>query len=139
MAQPYPHIDTGVIIRLLTGDDPVKQRAAQLLFERVEQGNLTIAAPDTVIADAVFVLHSPRLYNKPRAEVAALLTPLVRLPHFRIQHRRIVLRALALYGNSASGFGDAMILAAMEAAGSTELYSYDEKLGKTPGITRKEP
>ena len=139
MPQPYPYVDTDVIIRLLTGDDPAKQQDARVLFERVQQGSLTIAAPDTVIADAVFVLRSPRLYNKPRAEVAALLVPLVRLPHFHVQNKRIVLRALTLYGSFASGFGDAMILAAMEVAGSTVLYSYDEQLGTMPGITRMEP
>lgn len=93
----------------------------------------------TVIADAVYVLHSARLYNKPRTDIAALLLPLVRLPHFRVQNRRIVVRALTIYGHFASGFGDAMILAAMEAAGATELYSYDERLGKSPGIVRREP
>lgn len=60
-----PFVDTDVIIRLLTGDDPVKQAQAASLFEQVEQGKLSLAAPDTVIADAVFVLASPRLYHVP--------------------------------------------------------------------------
>ena len=50
MTQPF--IDTDVIIRFLTGDDPDKQAAATALFEQVEQGLLTVQAPDTVIADA---------------------------------------------------------------------------------------
>lgn len=86
-----PYVDT-VIIRLLTGDDPVKQAAA--LFQRVEDGSLTLAAPDMVIGDAVSVLASPRLYNLARAQVAALLTALVRLSHFRLQNKRAVLAAL---------------------------------------------
>ena len=135
----YPFIDTDVIIRFLTGDDPRKQAAAAALFQRIEQGALTVAAPVTVIADAAFVLHSPRLYNKPRPEVQALLTPLVRLPHFRVQQRRMVLRALELYGGSASGFGDAVLLAAMQQAHSTTLCSYDEGFDKVAGVTRLEP
>jgi predicted nucleic acid-binding protein len=71
--------DTDVIIRLLTGDDPDKQERAAALFQQVEQGKLVLAAPDTVIADAVYVLASPRLYHLPRNQIAALLTPLVRL------------------------------------------------------------
>jgi predicted nucleic acid-binding protein len=82
----FPYIDTDVIIRLLTGDDPKKQEAASELFEQVERGQLTVAAPDTVIADAVFVLSSPRLYHVSREEVKELLTPLVRLPQFRRYH-----------------------------------------------------
>ena len=63
---PTPFVDTDIIIRLLTGDAPVKQTKAAGLFEQVEQGHLLLAAPDTVIADAVFVLASPRLYHMAR-------------------------------------------------------------------------
>ena len=81
-------VDTDVIIRLLTGDDPQKQAQAATFFEQVEKGSLTLVAPVTVIADCVYVLSSPRLYNLPRTEVVGLLTPLLRLPHFRVQSRR---------------------------------------------------
>jgi predicted nucleic acid-binding protein len=65
-------VDTDVIIRLLTGDDPAKQASAAALFEQVESGTLDLTAPDTVVADAVFVLSSPRLHRRSRPEVAAL-------------------------------------------------------------------
>lgn len=55
-APPDRYVDTDVIIRLLTADDPTKAAEAGALFEAVEQGHVTLAAPDTVIADAVFVL-----------------------------------------------------------------------------------
>lgn len=135
----YPYVDTDVIIRLLTGDDPVKQQAARALFEQVEQGTLTLAAPDTVIADAVFVLASKKWYNKPRREVRNLLYPLVRLRHFRVQNKRAVLRALDLYAQTNLDYGDVFIVATMEQAHANELYSYDARLGKRPGIARKEP
>lgn len=135
----HPFVDTDVIIRLLTGDDPQKQAAAKALFEQVEQGTLTISAPDTVIADAVFVLSSPRLYSLPRTQVAALLTTLVRLPHFHVQQRKTVLRALELYAAINLDFGDVMILAAMEQAQSQVLYSYDKGFDRMATITRQEP
>jgi predicted nucleic acid-binding protein len=139
MADPF--IDTDVIIRFLTGDDPIKQAKAARLLEQVEQGNATLAAPDTVIADAVYVLSSPRLYNLPRHEVAALLVPLVRLPGFRVQNRRAVLAALNLYGYGATkrDFGDALIVASMAQSGSRIVYSYDTGFDKIPGINRQEP
>lgn len=86
----HPFLDTDVLIRLLTGDDLEKQAQAATLFEQVEAGLLTVGAPDTVIADAVYVLSSPRLYRVPRSEVRALLTPLARLPHFRVNNRSAV-------------------------------------------------
>jgi predicted nucleic acid-binding protein len=64
-------IDTDVIIHFLMGDDLIKQNQTARLFEQREQGKLTAAAPDTVIADVVYVFSSPRLYNLPRHDVAA--------------------------------------------------------------------
>jgi len=134
-----PYVDTDVIIRLLTGDDLAKQAASTTLFEAVERGEATVTAPDTVIADAVYVLASPRLYNVPRSEVAAMLSRLLRLPGFRVKNRRVVLAALALYGSRNLDFGDAMIAAAMRQDGSRELYSYDAGFDRLPDITRREP
>ena len=134
-----PFIDTDVIIRLLTGDDLEKQARAAALFKEVERGILQIAAPVTVIADAVYVLSSRRLYNLPRAEVRQLLTALVRLPGFRIHKRRAVLRALDLYASMNSDFGDALIVASMERVSSQVIYSYDTDFDRIKGLTRREP
>ncbi len=134
-----PYLGTDVIIRLLTNDDLAKQAAAAALFAQVEAGALEVAAPDTVVADAVYVLASPRLYNVPRTVVRELLTPLVRLTGFRVQNRRAVLRALDLYAGLNIDFGDALIAAAMEQAGSSVVYSYDSHFERIKGITRQAP
>jgi len=137
MTQPF--IDTDIIIRFLTGDDLRKQAAAATLFEQIEQGLLTVAAPDTVIADAVYVLSSPRLYHIVRSEVRELLAPLVRLPHFRVQNDACVLRALELYASTNLDFGDTLIIASMEQQNSHVLYSYDTGFDRMQGIARREP
>src|SRR6185437_7343195 len=102
------------------------------LFEQVEKGNCTLVAPDTVIADAVFVLSSKRLYNLPRQQVSALLIPLGRLPGFHVQNRKSVLRALALYASTNLDFGDTLIISSMEQARSHILYSYDTGFDNIP-------
>ncbi len=137
MTQPF--IDTDVIIRFLTGDDPEKQAAATALFEQVEQGLLSVQAPDTVIADAVYVLSSPRLYNIARSAIQEMLAALVRLPQFHVQNRLSVLRALDLYASTRLDFGDTLIIASMEQQGSHLLYSYDTDFDHIQGITRREP
>lgn len=134
-----PFIDTDVIIRLLTGDDLRKQAAAIALFEQVEQGTLTVAAPDTVIADAVYVLSSLELYKKKRTEVRDLLSTLVRLPHFHIQNRSCVLEALDIYASTRLDFGDTLIIATMMEQNSQVLYSYDRDFDCMKTITRQEP
>ncbi len=118
-----PFVDTDVIIRLLTGDDPDKQARAAALFQQVEDGTLTVGAPSTVIADAVYVLASPRLYHLPSNQVAALLTALVRLRNFRVQNRRAVLGALGAYGGAGANldFGAALMVASMQQSGADVL------------------
>jgi predicted nucleic acid-binding protein len=134
-----PYIDTNVLIRSVTGDDRAKQQAARTLFEQVQSSTLTLRAPDTVIADAVYVLASPRLYHVARADIRQALAPLLRLSHFKVQNRRMLLRALDVYAATNLAFGDAMIVAAMERSGATTLYSYDRGFDRITGLDRPEP
>jgi predicted nucleic acid-binding protein len=85
------------------------------------------------------VLASRTLYARPRAEIQALLTPIVRLPGFHVRNRRALLRALEIYGTTNRGFGDAMIVATMEQRGANELYSYDRGFDAFPSVKRVEP
>ena len=134
-----PFVDTDDLIRLLTGDHPTKQAEAAALFEHVAAGETTVATPDTAVADAVYVLASRRLYRLPRERVRDLPAPLVRLPHFLVANRSAVLRALDLYAETDLDFGDALIIAAMEHVGSTELYSYDKGFDRIPTVQRRQP
>jgi predicted nucleic acid-binding protein len=137
MADPF--VDTDVIVRLLTGDDPRKQALAMSLFELVEAGKLTLSAPDTVIFDVVYVLASRRLYGLPRDAIREVLVPILRLANFKIENKRALLAALDLYASTTLPFGDAMIVASMDEANSTILYSYDTDFDRHPNVERREP
>jgi uncharacterized protein len=137
MADPF--VDTDVIIRLLTNDDPKKQVESAALFETVEAGSLTLRTPDTVIADAVYVLSSIKLYNLSRELVHLILQKIVSLPNFKVKNKKIVLLALQIYAGSKIDFGDAMILASMKFANSKLLYSYDKDFDHFAEIKRLKP
>jgi uncharacterized protein len=138
--QYVPAIDTSVIIRLVTGDDPIKQEKARTLFKRIESGDLTVLAPLTVIADCVYVLTKPGAgYNLTNAEAVGLLLPILRLPHFKVDSRKLVMRALNLCAGRNIDFGDAYIAATLEHIGSDTVYSYDEDFDRLKGIIRMEP
>src|SRR4051794_5117347 len=92
-----PFLDTNIIVSLLTGDNPEQQHQAEQILKQVEAGSLTLTAPDTVIADCVYVLSAKRLYNLPATTIAELLLPIVRLPHFRLKNRKVVIAALKLF------------------------------------------
>lgn len=105
----------------------------------MEQGLLTVQAPDTVIADAVNVLASPRLYHLASRAIQEMLAALVRLPQFHMQNRWSVLQALDLFAATRLDFGDALIIASMRQQGSQVLYSYDADFDRIEGIIRREP
>ncbi|MGH2532215.1 MAG: PIN domain-containing protein [Thermomicrobiales bacterium] len=135
-----PVVDTDVIVRLVTDDDSLKQAASYELFRQVRAGQLTVQAPVTVIADAVYVLSSRRLYGVPRKRVVAMLRQLLLFPGFHVADRRTVLRALELYElHPALDFGDVMVLASMETTDAAVVYSYDRHFDRFDGIRRLEP
>ena len=136
---PGSYVDTDVIIRLITRDDPTKQEAAARLFEKVENGKLILTTPDTAIADAVFVLSSPRLYHLPRTEIRDVLVSLLRYANFKVDNKQAVSRALELYAATNLDFGDCLLAALTSQTGAKEIYSYDHDFDKIEGIVRKEP
>jgi predicted nucleic acid-binding protein len=132
-------VDTDVLIRLLTGDDLSKQAEARQLFQLVEKGSVTLLAPDTVIADAVYILSSRRLYALTRDRVSAILTSLVMLPGFEVDNKPVVLAALAIYANANIDFGDAMLAAVAQWNSPSIIYSYDRDFDRLPAVTRRAP
>jgi predicted nucleic acid-binding protein len=134
-----PYIDTNILIRYLTKDDPEKQERAAALLQRVEKGQLHVIVPLTVVSETVFVLASPRNYGLPREEIVALLTPILKLTNLRLENRRLIMRALDLYATSNRSFGDCLIAASMYQSAAKVIYSFDTDFDRLPGITRQEP
>lgn len=134
-----PHVDTDVIIRLVTGDDPAKRQAATRLFQRVENGELELAIPDIAIADAVYVLASRRLYGLPREDVAMALTTILRLSGIHVRNKRTMLEALDLYRSTNLDFGDCYIVASMRQSDTRIVYAYDRDFDRFPDVQRREP
>lgn len=64
---------------------------------------------------------------------------LLRLPHFKVHNRRLLIRALDIFAATSLDFGDAMLVATMERRGATDLYSYDRDVDRVPGTARREP
>lgn len=92
-----------------------------------------------MIADAVYVLASPRLYHVPGQQIRNWLSILIRWPGLEVDKRVVVLKALALYANSSLDFGDLMIVAAMDDANIATLYSYDRDFNRFSQARRQEP
>ncbi len=132
-------IDANIFLRHLTCDDPEKAEACFALFQRAERNEVALTTSEAVIAEVVHVLASRRLYNLPREEIRALLYPLLSIRGLKLPRRRTFLRALDLYAGSTLDYEDALAVAWMERQRIREIYSYDGRFDRAPGIKRLEP
>lgn len=132
-------VDTNIFIRYLTRDDPQKAEACRRLFEQAKTSEVILTTSESVLAEVVFVLGSPRGYRLSRADVRARLYPLVAMEGLRIEDRRKYFRALDLYATHNIDFEDALTVAHMEQHNLDELYSYDRDFDRVGKMKRIEP
>ncbi len=116
-------LDSNVILRYLTSDDPKKAEDCYELFQKVKRGEIELTTCEAVIAEVVYVLSSNSLYNLPRDEICSLLLPIINLYGLKIPQKRLYIRALDIYASKNIDFEDALIFAHMEKRQIKEIYS----------------
>ena len=132
-------LDSNVILRYLTRDDPKKAEDCYELFQKVKRGEIELTTCEAVIAEVVYVLSSHSLYNLPQDEVCSLLLPIINLHGLKIPQKRLYTRALDIYASKNIDFEDALIFAHMEKRQIKEIYSYDSDFDKLEELRRLEP
>lgn len=132
-------LDTNILLRYLTKDDPAKAERCYELLQRIKRKEIRVVTSQAVLAEVVYVLSSRALYNQSRERVRALLLPIVSLPALRIPFRRAFLRALDLYASTSLDFEDALSVAHMERLKIATILSYDQDFDHVEGIQRREP
>jgi predicted nucleic-acid-binding protein len=101
-------VDTNVVIRLLTGDDPAQYERAHRLF-----ATETIFLPKTVLLESEWVLRS--LYSLAPERIVHAITALVALPQVRCEDAAVVSKALE-WLHAGLDFADALHLASSHMA-----------------------
>jgi uncharacterized protein len=132
-------LDTNIIIRYLTKDDPEKAARSYAFLQAVETGEEVVTTTEAVIAEVVHVLSSKRLYNYPREELVKRLLPVLQLKGFRLPNKKMFIEALLLYGQRNIDFVDALIVTKMKYTSVSTLVSFDRDFDDFPFITRVEP
>ncbi|HET7612951.1 MAG TPA: PIN domain-containing protein [Gemmatimonadaceae bacterium] len=131
-------IDTNILLRhLLQDHDDHSPRASALLLD-VRKGQRKIFCPATVIFEAIYILHDR--VGLSRNEVAWALTNLIELPSFVMRDERVVVDALDFWTKqSPLDYADCYHLTLTKALGMTEIYTFDRKMDRFPGVARVEP
>jgi len=122
-------IDTNVLVRLLTRDEP-KQAAVADAF--VQQGAwVSVLA----LAEAMWVLVA--VYDRDAVQVARAVEMLLNHQHLTLQEPEAVAAALATFRRrSALGFSDCLLVELARKAGHLPLGTFDRDLGRLDGATK---
>jgi predicted nucleic-acid-binding protein len=108
-------IDTSVIVRYLTWDDPIQSATATELFRAAENGKVRLLIPASAIQETVYVLES--LYGLTADAIAPKLISLLSLHNVKSPDGTPLIAALQFYREKNSDFGDAMVCACAQSAG----------------------
>ena len=134
-------LDTNIIIRFLTRDDPVKAAACYRLFQQADSGDERLFTTETIIAEVSYVLTSSRLpYQLSHREIRDRLIPIIMLDGLRMPQKDTCVSALEIYASFPYlDFEDALAVAYMKQNGIEEIVSYDTDFDRVAGIERIEP
>lgn len=121
-------LDTNVLVRYLTQDDPDQSPRANRLIEaqcsRHAPGRVALVA----LCELVWVLRGAYCYDK--SLVVAVLEQILATVELEVEQEDLASRALSAYRRGAADFADYVIAYGNDAAGCDVTYSFDRNLGK---------
>jgi predicted nucleic-acid-binding protein len=123
-------VDTNLIVRMLTQDDPDQfVRATELI---ASASGVFIAK--TVVLETAWVLRSS--YGFDSQAVATALLGLAGVPNIVFEDAQAIKNALQFVQNNQLDFADALHLATAQAAGAEPFYTFDRPLiRRTAGLS----
>ena len=122
-------VDTNVLVRLVTRDDPKQVAAAEAFVARGAW------VPYLVLAEAMWVLAS--VYELGHSRLATAVDMLLSHKDLTVQDSDAVAAALVQYRKKrALTFSDCLVLETARKAGHLPLGTFDRQLGKLEGAQR---
>lgn len=131
-------LDTNVLLRHIMQDVEDQSARASRLIADIADGGVRVCISETVVFETVFTLSS--FYRIPRGDVSSQVRRILGMPGIFLHNKAIVLEALRFWESQGPlSFPDCYHLALTAALGLDEIYSFDKKMGRYPGVTRIEP
>jgi predicted nucleic-acid-binding protein len=122
-------VDTNVLVRLITGDDPRQTTSAEAFVENGAWVSILAVAETTWVLSTVYKLSATQLV----AGVEMLLNH----KHLTLQDSDVVAAALELFrSRPAVGFSDCLMVQLGRKAGHLPLGTFDRVLGKVAGTQK---
>ena len=118
-------IDTNLLVRYLTDDEPQKAKAVDALLNSAGKGEIKILIPSIVIAELVWVLES--FYKMTTDDITGLVEAILNTPGVDTQDKSVITAALKLYRNKKIDLIDAWIIEFARFKGANRIYTFDKK------------
>jgi predicted nucleic acid-binding protein len=133
-------LDTNILLRYLTEDEPEQSPRAIALLEQLEAGQRHAFLPEGVLVEAVQVLSSRRLYAVGRETIRRRIGAVVRLRGIRMPQKQTYLRALDFYVEfTRLSFVDALLAAYAGREPDNTVISFDNDFRNLPDIVWEQP
>jgi predicted nucleic-acid-binding protein len=125
-------LDTNILIRYLTLDDPAQSiKAASLIEEHLTENNPGFISIVTMV-ETVWVLKRP--YGFSDAEVAGYIELLLRADTLIVERARDVHDAMLMLKEGRGEFADCMIASLGRRAGCSHTLTFDRRASQLPGF-----
>jgi predicted nucleic-acid-binding protein len=123
-------LDTNILVRYLTQDDPAQSRKANAEIEKGLAGGHTFYIADIVLCELVWVLETA--YGYDRREIVLVLENILRTKQFQFANKDLLWKSLADYRTKKGDFADHLIGQAGHKAGCRETLTFDAELKNNP-------
>ena len=127
-------LDTNILIRLLTRDDPDQTALVERLLQEAADAEDTCFISDPVLCEVEWVLESS--YAAKRSDVLAAMQELLAGDLFVFEDREVLRQAIVRYQEGKGDFSDCLIGAKARAKGARTTYTFERVLAREPGFTR---
>jgi predicted nucleic acid-binding protein len=134
---PVCLLDTNVLLRVLTRDDPQKAADAFALLQRIDRGDERAVTTPAVIFEVAHTLRS--YYGIPKEQIRDLLFPILAMRGLQVSDRDLLRSALELSVQLNIALVDALNAEFMRREGIGCNYSWDEDFDKVAWVNRVEP
>ncbi len=126
-------IDTNILVRFLTADDPAQLQAVETLMETVEAQDDRLHINSVTLCELAWVLRSH--YRMSREKISSALESLLSVTILEIQDRDLVEKALHDFRAGSASFPDYLIGWNNQKAGCMETLTFDRTLASYPGFS----
>jgi predicted nucleic-acid-binding protein len=127
-------LDTNILLRSLTADDPEQAKTVGSLFAAAEQSGDRFFVSAIAVCELAWTLRG-RPYRLDRRQIAAAVDAILDTSLFEVQDRGLVRRALADFRQGRADFADYLLGRHSLEAGCADTITFDRKLNGAAGFS----